>query len=700
MAVPALSRWRSDSARWLGRNRADLLILTAVWLATAAAYFLLARGYFTPRHQQDEFLYWALSKSFAAGDGFSWRGIAIPLRPFLYPVSISPAFHLAGTVDGQYNAVHAINALMMCATAFPAFLMARLLTDRAGAYIATAFALLVPAMNYIGLIGTEPLAYPACTAAIASVLLACARPRTRNTLLALALIGVAIFVRVQFVILVPVFFAAIFSVALMRGRDGARAYIAEQKLAVSLIGLALATGLMLVLVARSAIIGIYGGIFSAIPLTADNALFWSKSFAADTFLVVGVVPAIATFALVARRTNRRDPLLGALIAVAVVTTFVLVAQVAWFSATSPAYWRVLNLFYERYIFYLGPIFFTGLVAARGKVSTRAAIITSVLAVVVISGFQADALATPFSYEAFGLTYLGYFVSNHNGPFTDVGLLAAGVSAVLALAYVASVALERRPNLKRYATALAIGLPLFMLVITQARAWTYGRQYAADARAQEPQPVDFVARAASGRVGMIVAGGTERNDYFQDEFWNPNMDRLYVSAAPPVSSPRLFTPFCRFGWDETGLISSRDCPGLPSDWYLRSKRLAMHLRGETKRVNGSKTATLIRAPRPARISSFLGGRDPVTGAIKSPATITTFLERPGVVRVAFVSTGASSVELPHGRTISLRNGETKVLEFRVPSRESMIALRVKRGGGSLRMPFAEVREGSGPWRSLT
>ena len=110
-------------------------------------------------------------------------------------------------------------------------------------------------------------------------------------------------------------------------------------------------------------------------------------------------------------------------------------QVAWFSATSPEYWRVLNLFYERYIFYLGPIFFTGLMAARGKVSTRAALVTSIIAVVVISGFQADTLATPFSYEAFGLTYLGYFVSNHDGPFTQVGLLAAGVSAVLALVYV-------------------------------------------------------------------------------------------------------------------------------------------------------------------------------------------------------------------------------------------------------------------------
>lgn len=479
MAVTALSQWRSDSARWLGRNRVDLLILLVVWLAASVVYFLLARGYETPRHQQDEFLYWALSKSFAAGEGFGWRGIDIPLPTFLYPVSISPAFQLAGSPEGQLNAVHAINAVMMSATAFPAFLMARLLVDRSAAYVAMAFALLVPAMNYVGLVGTEALAYPLCTAAFAGILLACAKPRHRNTLLAIALIGLAILSRAQLVVLLPLFFAVIFVVALVRGREGWREYLGEQKLAMAILGTAILVGLLLVSFARSSVIGIYGGVFAAIPLTADNAAFWTKSFAADVFLVVAVVPAIATFALVAARSNRRDPLIGALIALAFSATIAFIVQVAWFSATSPEYWRVLNLFYERYIFYLGPIFFTGLMAARGIVSMRAAAITSTIAVVVVSGFQADALATPFSYEAFGLTYLGYFVSNHDGPFEQVGLLAAGVSAVLALVYVASTISDRYPNVKRYASILAIALPMFILTITQARAWSYGWQFASD-----------------------------------------------------------------------------------------------------------------------------------------------------------------------------------------------------------------------------
>jgi hypothetical protein len=700
MAVAALSQWRSDSAWWLGRNRADLLILLLVWLAASVIYFLLARGYETPRHQQDEFLYWALSKSFAAGDGFVWRGIDIPLPTFLYPVSISPAFHLAGSAEGQLNAIHAINAVMMSATAFPAFLMARLFVDRSAAYVAMAFALLVPAMNYVGLVGTETLAYPVCTAAFGGILLACAKPRHRNTLFAIALIGLAILSRAQLVILLPLFFAVIFVVALMRGRAGWRDYLREQKLAMAILGAAILIGLLLISFARSSVIGIYGGIFAAIPLTADNAAFWTKSFAADVFLVVAVVPAIATFALVAARANRRDPLLGALIALAFSATIAFVVQVAWFSATSPEYWRVLNLFYERYIFYLGPIFFTGLMAARGKVSTRAAAITSVIAVVIVSGFQADALATPFSYEAFGLTYLGYFVSNHNGPFEQVGLLAAGVSAVLALVYVASTISDRYPNLKRYASILAIALPMFVLTITQARAWSYGWQFASDSRAQQPQPIDFVDRATGEQVGMIVDKGTERLDYFQDEFWNPNITRLYSSSAPPVSSPPIFTPYCTFDWASDGQIDSKDCPALPAAWYLRSKRLAMHLRGETKRIQPSDTATLIFAPRPARISSFLEGRDPVTEFLKAPVSVTTFLDRPGRVRLTLTAGRPTTIRLSNGGSVRLLAGVRRSVEFPVGAGEEMLRLGIPEAAASLRMTGAEVREGDGPWRSIT
>ena len=63
--------------------------------------------------------------------------------------------------------------------------------------------------------------------------------------------------------------------------------------------------------------------------------------------------------------------------------------------------------------------------------------------------------------------------------------------------------------------------------------------------------------------MIVPPGTPRIEYFQDEFWNPNITQLFVSATPPVYSPPVFTPQCPFTWMRAGRIVSKQCPDLPN-----------------------------------------------------------------------------------------------------------------------------------------
>ena len=89
---------------------------------------------------------------------------------------------------------------------------------------------------------------------------------------------------------------------------------------------------------------------------------------------------------------------------------------------------------------------------------------------------------------------------------------------------------------------------------------------------------------------------------------------------------------------------------------------MHLRGESRRVKGGPTATLIRAPRPTRISSFLSGRDPQTGKLAAPASITTFLDRPGTVRY----------------TLTYADGRRQSVTVKVGAGEQTIKLRVAVG----------------------
>ena len=58
------------AAAWFRRNAGDLLILSGVWIVASAVLYLLASGHVSPRRFQDEFLYWALAKNFAAGNGW------------------------------------------------------------------------------------------------------------------------------------------------------------------------------------------------------------------------------------------------------------------------------------------------------------------------------------------------------------------------------------------------------------------------------------------------------------------------------------------------------------------------------------------------------------------------------------------------------------------------------------------------------
>ena len=139
--------------------------------------YLLATGHESPRRYQDEFLFWALAKNFAGGDGLTWRGAGLDLKSWLYPVVISPVFWIAKSVPSQYTGVQLANSLIMCGTIFPAYLLGRLYVDRWRALLVALLVVSVPAMNYAGIIGTEVLGYFVFTAACGGILLALGRPK-------------------------------------------------------------------------------------------------------------------------------------------------------------------------------------------------------------------------------------------------------------------------------------------------------------------------------------------------------------------------------------------------------------------------------------------------------------------------------------------------------------------------------------------
>ncbi|MFT4049042.1 MAG: glycosyltransferase family 39 protein [Solirubrobacterales bacterium] len=697
------SQWRSDAREWIRERGLEIWIITGIWALLTLVIYLLATGHESPRRYQDEFLFWGLAKSFAHGDGLTWRGVGIGMRSWLYPVLLAPAFWVASTVPGEYTLVHLINSLMIGATIFPGYLMARMFMDRWRALVVALLVVSVPAMNYAGVIGTENLGYPTFTAACGAILLAIARPRLRNTILAFVLIGVALLTRTQFVNLLPIFVGTLLLGAAMAPSGKRVAYLAERR---SIwIGLAAlgALGALAFLAQGTGAFGLYAGAFNGASVFGQQLSFWLKSFAADVYLLTAIVPVIATFALVGRKENRNDPLVGALIALAIVAAVVFVAQISWFSATNIYDWRSRHIFYERYMFYLGPIFFTGLLVAWKRVSWGAALASTAIATLVVSGFQTDAVLVPFSYDSFGLSLVGRHMELHPDVAPDIGMFLARLTFVLGLVYVASTLPSK--IVQRVLYWGLVGFTFVALIASQAQTWHYARLFSTQAFSQVPKPANFIDKNTDQPVGMIITSTDDPLSYFTTEFWNDQVVRTFTTDAAPIKSPITYSPMCEFDWDKTGLILGTGCSEVPSAWYLRSDNVVMHLKDETKRVHPSPawpTLTLMVATSPARILSFVDGRAVRTGLVNSSMTIKSFLDEPGELRIKLRGSELSTVNSIAGESTLVGAGQRRTLTVKVGASEHDRTLTVRTPSGvpaALFVTGVDVREGSGPWKSI-
>jgi hypothetical protein len=697
--------WRRDAGAWLRDHGYELWIITGIWAALTVVIYLLAVGHESPRRYQDEFLFWGLAKNFAAGDGLTWRGQGLGMRSWLYPVLLAPAFWASGTVPGQYTGVHLINSMMICGTIFPAYLMSRLFLSRWLAFVPAILTVSVPAMNYAGIIGTENLAYFTFTAALGAILLALARPRPRNTLLAIAAIFVAALTRTQFIILLPVLLAVVLLVAAMREPGARSAYLREQKPMLIGLGVMFALGGLAFLVQGKGAVGLYGGVFDGIPLEFSALWFWIKAFSADIYLMTAVVPVIATLAMFGSAENRRDPLIGALLALSVVVTVALIAQVAWFSATNPYDWRARHIFYERYMFYVGPLYFLGLVASWRRVSVSAAVISVAAAVVVVSGFQTDAVLVPFSYDSFGLSLVGRHMGLHPESVAKIGMFLARVTLFIGIFYVISTV--KREVVSRVFYWGVIVFTFVALVATQGQTWHYARLYSGQAFDQVPKPANFIDKNTDEDVGMLITSTDSPEMYFTSEFWNSRVTRAFATDSAPIKTPIMYSPKCTFDWDRTGQILGTGCDKVPNAWFMRSDTVTMHLQDETKRVHPAPawpTLTLMVGEPPARILSLIDGRAVRTGVVQGTLNARTFLPKKGQLRVRIdAPKDTEIIKIGNNPSQSLSAGKGGTFIVDLPAEEKLTTITIKTPTG-LAAPAVvsglDVRVAGGKWTPIT
>lgn len=671
--------------RLRGTLARELPLLLVLWLISFAFVAAMALRVHEPTRYIDEFLFWALAKNFAAGDGFSWRGRPVPVVAILYPLLISGIFRLATGVQQQYELVRVLGAGLVTAAVFPAYLAARLRAPRGLSLLAALLCVLAGAVCYAGLVATETLAYPLASAALFALVYALLHPRWGTAAIFTSFFLLAAATRIQLTALYAVALLALVLLIALGGAGGRRSLLARHRPLALILAAIGALALAYLALRGRAALGIYGGGLIEAEFDAGDLHHWLRAYGGEVFLLGGIVPAIATFALAFDPERRRDPAVLALLLVTFAAAAVLVLQLSLFSASNTEFWRERNVLYERYMIYLGPLLFVGFVWSLGRVRVRAVAISTAIAASALAIFPLAAVKQPFSLDAFGQTYLAYLLDSSPG-------LAGHLGSMLVLVCLAGGGLlmlasrKEDGSLSRIATVLAVVAPIYLLSITQLKAWEYQEVFSASVQASYAQPVNWVERTGTRPVAILVGAGSEPVESYGVEFRNPVVSRVYVSEVAPVASPPIHAPVCEFYVGARGKLLGTEamaCESVPHSWLTIGKTFAMRLRGGEQLAppDADPATRLQTSDGPPRVLAMVGGRDRSSGAIGEQLVVRSYLDRPGELRVR-----ASS-------------GKTYKRQLASGERLTQITIGELGFGRDPKSEPIEIRERGGPWRAI-
>jgi hypothetical protein len=474
------------------------------WLRDAPVYF------------GDEYLYSELARSLAETGRPLVRGEAAGFPALLQPLLTAPAW-LLDDVGHAYHAVQTLGALAMSLAAVPVFLLARRVG--VGSRLAlglAALSLAVPDLIYASWLIAEPFAYPLAVGAVAAGVSALARPTPRSQLAFVALVALAAFARVQFIVLPACFLGAAVVAGLREGR--LRAALREQSLPLGLLAVPLALALAL---GPSRVLAFYGGV---VHVNVDPVALFERSgpnllvllYASGFVLVPG---AFLGLLLAVVRPRSRAELVFApftcLLALA------LLAEAGLFGAVDQAQ--------ERYVFYLLPLVAVafGLYASRGWPlrlyhALAAAVLVTLSTVVPLSGLAAaDQKAhSPLLYGAFRIEQeLG---SPGNGSLA--------IAVVAALGALAVVVASLRP---RRAAVVAVTTAVVLCVGVSAAAVAFDRANSRSVRhAFLPADPSWIDHAQVGDVTLLRSIGGVRGAALEQLFWNRSVRRVALLPGAP------------------------------------------------------------------------------------------------------------------------------------------------------------------------
>jgi hypothetical protein len=476
------------------------IVLTALFAVAAAYHAVASLGHATPAVFTDELLHSKLAQSLAAGHGLLVRDEPFFFPSFLPALVQAPAW-LAGSVPVGYELARILNALVMSATVFPAYWLARTLVRPRYALLAAAAAVASPAMVYHSYLLSEALAYPVFFLAVAVIVRALQTPSMRWGAGVLAVSLLAVATRTQFLALPLAFGFA----ALAGGWTGLRrqAFPLGGFLAVGAAGIA--TG--------GVALGPYINA-TAIEYELVDAVRWGGATAALIPFAAGwlVAPgaALGLAYLLVRPRIRADRSVGVFIAALGAVILFQVGVIAAADSHRPL---------ERYAIYLAPLAFLLFFAyvERGapwrRLYAGLALSIGLLAWLVPFPALAD---FHFSFDSPTLSSFGMlsaWIGNANAATVFAAVPLAG-SVLVAL-----VPLRRR--IPALVAAGAVALLLLSGLATYAGDHSMTRRALA---AWSPSHPDWIDRGGLGRADYLALPGGSPHFGWMLEAWNRDVDR--------------------------------------------------------------------------------------------------------------------------------------------------------------------------------
>ena len=532
------TRW----TEWVAQTRVLTASLVVFVLVLAAIRIWMAHQIATPWIMGDELIYSELARSLADSHQLLVRGASYPIYSVGYPLLVSPAW-LAASMATTYMIAKTINVVLMTVALIPVYFWSRRLMRPVYAVVATALVALLPAFVYTGTIMTENGSFPATILAFFAIAWMLERPTLLRQLLALAVVGLAFFVRAQSLVLFVVLPLAVIVKLLFDARvadPGARrrAFVRGWRAYLPLVAIYLfvAVGYGLFQAARGVPLnrglGAYGGVASAQYSVGDVAS-WTLEHAAELGLAVAIFPVSALIVLTVLAVSRgaNDAAERAFLAVATSAVFIVVVQVAAFAS------RFSLRVEERYMFFVVPLLFMALALwldrglPRPVVTT--AVATAVPVLLLLDLPLEKRLNVSITSDTFGFIPLLRLSYHYSIPTVRLLMIAGAVVAALAFALLP----------RRFARVVLPSALALYLALTTAQVFRTVRDFAQDTRAfLEPAQLNWIdSTLPRGASTGVIFGSTadpfsEAQRMWQAEFWNRSVKHVYDLTPAPAAFP--------------------------------------------------------------------------------------------------------------------------------------------------------------------